>query len=470
MVVSEAAAAARPPRETGAPTRYLLHDEATLAQVAQDAITFAARICAGRASAFAQENGGIAMKASAGEITSAERNGSHSLTVTIVDNGRVGRANTGVFSSEAIKTTVERAVFIASQVEPDPDSEFADPSLLAYDVADVPLYAPSGMDAAALADAACGIEAATRDAIASQKDSVRILEANVSSSDRRWALAIGSDFCRTSSASMQSRGTQVIAERAGRMASGSWSSSDRRVEDLLPPCTIGATAVDRAIRKLGGRSIETRDCPLLLDATVASSLVAELVQALFGMAQYQKSTFLTDTLGQQKLAAHLDLMEDPTEAYGMASGVCDGEGIAASRRAIVRGGVIEGYFLSTRSARKLEMPLTGNADGPWNLVLKSSGTEAGDDLRAMLRRLDRGLWVTETLGGTVNPVTGAYSKAVAGFWVENGAVVYPVDDITVAGMLPAMLAGIVHVGADVHRSGGTRTGSILIDTMRIAGR
>jgi PmbA protein len=470
MAVSEVVAIARTPPEDGVATRYLLHNEATLAQVAQDAVAYAARICGGRAAALARESGGVSVKTAEREVVSAERNGTQSLSVVIVDGGRTGRASTGVFTSRAIRTAVEQAAFIASQVEPDPEGGLADPAMLAYGVADIPLYAPSGMDAVVLADVAHEIEAAAHDAIYLRSGSARVLETNVSSSDERWAHAITPDFCRSGSASMQSRWTQVIAERGGRMASAYWSSTDRRAAEMLPSSEIGATAVERATRKLGGRSLDTRDCPVLFDATVASSLIGEVVRALSGVLQYQKSTFLADALGRPALSAHVDLLEDPTEAYGLASGVCDSDGIAGSRRSVVRGGIVEGYFLSARSARKLGLLPTGNAQGPWNLTLRSAHTASGDDLAAMLRRLHRGLWLTETMGGGVNIVTGSYSKAAAGFWIENGVVAHPVEDITIAGELPAMLAGIAHVGADVHRSGGTRSGSILVDQMRIAGR
>lgn len=451
-------------------TRYLLHDEATLAQIAHDAAGVAARMSPGRATIVVREDSGITAKVKDGDVIAAQRSGDQALSVTIVDRGRTGRASTGVFTQAAIEAAVRHAAFIAAQVEPDPDSEPADDAMLAYDGPDVPLYAPSGQSVGDLTTAASEIEVATAREIAGHADVVRAMEAGTASGETRWAQAIDSGFCRSGSASTQTRWTQVIAERDSRMAAGHWISNDRRLENLLDAETIGATAVRNATRKLGGRSLSSRDCPVLFDAPIAASLVGEIMQALAGMAQYHKATFLEGALGRQPLADHLSLIEDPFEPFGLASGSFDGEGIAGSRRTVIRAGTVEGYFLSTRSSRKLGLTSTGNANGAWNLRLESSRTTADDDLPAMFRHLDRGLWVTELLGGEVHPVTGAYSKAAAGFWVEGGVAVHPVEDITISGSMPAMLASIEHIGTDVHRSGGIRTGSVLVAQMRMTGR
>lgn len=450
--------------------RYLIHEETTLAQVASDAVALAGRISSGRATAVAREGAGLSIQVADGEPVSSERSGGQSLSVAIMDQGRIGRASTGSFTPDAIRTVVEQAVFIAAQVEPDPANASVPDELLAHDSPDVPLYAPSGLSVKALTEAAFEIEAAAQDAAARQHDAVRVLETAVDSSDESWAHAIGSGFCRSGSASMQGRNARVIAERDGRMSVGHWYSADRRTAELLPASSIGATAVHHAVRKLGGRSIGTRDCAVLFDAPMAASLVGHVAQALFGEAQYRGATFLPEAMGQQVMSPHVGLIEDPTELFGMASGAFDGEGVAGSRRAIIREGIVDGYFVSARSARRLGIPLTGNAGGPWNLALGSTETRPDDDTAKMLRRLDRGLWVTELMGGGVDPVTGSYSRAAGGFWVEGGLVVHPVEDITIGGDLSAMLARIAHIGADVHRSGGIRTGSILIEAMRIAGR
>lgn len=457
----------RPARSDSA--AYLSHDEAMLREFAMSAVEEAVRLGASTASVDVAERGGITMEYRDGRTENAVRSGSQSLIVRTFLEGRTGVATSGALSRDTIRGTVERAIAIAKLVEIDEDAAPADSKWLDSMDRAIPLFAPSGMSAAELAEAAGVIGSAVAARVAGDPR-LRLLGTAASSRDHRWARAIGPDFCRSGSASLQMRSCSVIAEHEGRMVANHWASTDRRTEHLDPPDVIAARAIERVLRQTGARGMTTRACPVLFDSTIAASLIDGLTGALTGRAQDQKATFLPDALGRRVLAPHLDLVEDPFEPYGLASGASDSEGVAAMQRHVVRDGVVEGYFLSSRSARRLGLPPTGNADGCWNLRLSSRLTDAGDDLAAMLRRLDRGLWVTDIMGGGLNPVTGAYSQAVTGLWVEDGVVQYPVEDITVAASLPVLLADIRHVGADVHRSPGTRSGSILIDAMQVAGR
>jgi PmbA protein len=208
---------------------------------------------------------------------------------------------------------------------------------------------------------------------------------------------------------------------------------------------------------------------VLFESSIASGLLGAYVQATSGGALYRKSTFLDRSLGQSVLAPHLDLHEDPHERRGKGSAPFDDEGVATRARHVVDGGVVQGYFLSTYSARKLGMRTTGHAGGSQNLKLTSRLTAPGDDLPAMLRKLHRGLFVIELMGQGVNYVTGDYSRGAAGFWVENGQIAYPVHEITIAGNLRTMLQSIVAVGADAYNMGSKTTGSILLQRMKIAG-
>jgi len=208
---------------------------------------------------------------------------------------------------------------------------------------------------------------------------------------------------------------------------------------------------------------------VLFESSIASGLMGAYVQATSGGALYRKSTFLDRSLGQAVLAPHLDLHEDPHELRGKGSAPFDDEGVATHPRHVVEGGVVQGYFLSTYSARKLGMRTTGHAGGSQNLKLTSRLTAPEDDLPAMLRKLNRGLFVIELMGQGVNYVTGDYSRGAAGFWVENGRIAYPVHEITIAGNLRSMLKSIVAVGADAYNMGSKTTGSILLERMKIAG-
>ncbi len=198
-------------------------------------------------------------------------------------------------------------------------------------------------------------------------------------------------------------------------------------------------------------------------------MIGAFVQATSGGSLYRKSSFLEGCLGQSAWRAHLDLHEFPHVRKGKGSAPFDDEGVTTHARRVVDGGVVQGYFLSSYSARKLGMRTTGNAGGAHNLTLSSRLTQPGDDLDAMLRKLHRGLFVIELMGQGVNGVTGDYSRGAAGFWVEGGRMVHPVHEITIAGNLREMLKGIVAVGADAYTSGSKTIGSVLIERMKIAG-
>ena len=238
---------------------------------------------------------------------------------------------------------------------------------------------------------------------------------------------------------------------------------------MAAPEAVGRYAAERALSRLASRKIKTCEVPVLFESSVASGLLGAYVQATSGGALYRKSTFLDASLGQAVLAPHIDVHEDPHEPRGKGSAPFDDEGVVTRAREVVTAGVVQGYFLSTYSARKLGMRTTGHAGGSQNLTLTSRKTDPADNLDAMLRKLGRGLFVIELMGQGVNYVTGDYSRGAAGFWVENGRIQYPVHEITIAGNLRDMLKGITAVGADAYTMGNKTLGSVLIDRMKIAG-
>ncbi len=193
------------------------------------------------------------------------------------------------------------------------------------------------------------------------------------------------------------------------------------------------------------------------------------MQATSGGALYRKASFLLDSLGQRVLSEHVAIDENPHQLRGKGSAPFDDEGVRTAAHQVVEHGVVRSYFLSSYSARKLGMHTTGHAGGSQNLRLSSRQTLPGDDLDAMLRKLQRGLFVTELMGQGVNYVTGDYSRGAAGFWVEDGRIAYPVHEITIAGNLKQMFADIAAVGADVYTQGSKTIGSVLIARMKLAG-
>lgn len=447
---------------------YLLQTESHLAEVVAYAIERSAASGASEAMAMVSEQSGISLTVARGKVEKAVREGNQSLRITVYADGRTGVATTESLSHDAIDRAVEQAAAMTRQLEADADAGLADRTALAWTTPTVPLFAPSGHSAEDLTEAALAIEAAALSA--ASRDEVRVSEAGAASQDMRFALATSQGFCRTGSGSMQQRWCQTIAQRGADMRQGHWSSMDRRLEGLLPPAELGRIAAEKALGMLGAEGLTTRRVPVLIDAPIASTLVRDMCAQLSGAAQFQRMTFLPGAVGKELTASHLTLVEDPSEPYGLASSTFDSEGVPGSRRAVVRNGMVEGLFLDTRMARKLGRTSTGNAGGMRNLTLTSSATETGDDLAAMLRKLGTGLWLTRFMGGGSHPATGVYSRAAAGFWVENGQVVRPVHGFTVAGNLQDMLKAVIAVGADVHREGAVRVGSILLPDLQVAGR
>jgi len=243
----------------------------------------------------------------------------------------------------------------------------------------------------------------------------------------------------------------------------------RSPAELASPEAVGRYAAERALSRLKPRKVATTECPVLFEAPLAAGLLGGFVQAVSGGALYRKTSFLLECLGTQVFPDHIDILEDPHVRGGKGSAPFDDEGVRTAKRQVVEAGRVQGYFLSTYSARKLGMRTTGNAGGSHNLSLSSRLTQPGDDLDAMLRKLGTGLFVTELMGQGVNYVTGDYSRGASGFWVENGQIAFPVQEITIAGNLREMLQEIVAVGADVYNYGAKSVGSVLVKRMKLAG-
>jgi PmbA protein len=248
-----------------------------------------------------------------------------------------------------------------------------------------------------------------------------------------------------------------------------WYTSERDARLLASPEAVGRYAAERTLSRLSARRVATCKVPVLFEAPLALGLLGAFTQAVSGGALYRKASFLVDALGKPVFADHIDVAEDPHVPGGMGSSPFDDEGVRTQARQVVEAGRLEGYFLSTYTARKLGMVTTGNAGGSHNLSLTSRLTRKGDDFQAMLRKLGTGLLVTELIGQGVNYVTGDYSRGAFGYWVENGRIQHAVQEITIAGNLADMFRNIVAVGADTITRGTKTTGSILIGQMSIAG-
>jgi PmbA protein len=404
-----------------------------------------------------------------GELENVERNRDKSLGVTVYVGQRRGSASSSDFSSAALEQTVRAAYDIARFTADDPAAGLPDAQDLAHGAAaqrDLDLFHPWDLDAGAAAELAQRCEAA---AFATDRRITNSEGAGVSAQQSHFYAGNTRGFRGGYASSRHSISVAPIATQGDDMQRDAWYSSMRDPADLAAPEAVGRYAAERALARLRARKIATCEVPVLFESTLAAGLLGAYVQATSGGALYRKASFLTDSLGRQVMPAHVDVHEDPHEPKGKGSAAFDDEGVVTQPRDIVRGGVVQSYFLSSYSARKLGLRTTGHAGGSHNLKLVSSLTVPGDDLPAMLRRLHRGLFVTELMGQGVNYVTGDYSRGAAGYWVENGQIAHPVHEVTIAGNLREMLMGIVAVGADTYTTGTKMIGSVLIGRMKIAG-
>lgn len=435
------------------------------------ALAHAKKLGATDAGAEASEGCGLSVSVRKGELENVERNRDKSLGVTVYLGKRRGNASTSDFSNKAIEQTVQAAYDIARFTAEDPMAGLPD----ADDIApadmhrDLDLFHPWAITSEEAAEMAKACEAA---AFKTHRRITNSEGAGVSAQQSHFFSAHTRGFRGGYASSRHSFSVAPIASlpgKNGEMQRDAWYSSMRNAAELASPEAVGRYAAQRALSRLGSRKIPTTQCPVLFESTLAAGLLGGFVQAVSGGSLYRKSSFLLDSLGKMVFPKHIDILEDPFILRGKGSSPFDEEGVRVAPRKVVKGGRVEGYFLSSYSARKLGMKTTGNAGGSHNLIMSSRHTQAGDNLDAMLQKLGTGLFVVELMGQGVNYVTGDYSRGASGFWVENGKIAYPVHEITIAGNLKDMFKGIEAVGADAYNYGAKTVGSILVNRMKVAG-
>ena len=441
------------------------NDRQRVAEAVQQALEAARRLGASAAEASASMDSGLSVNVRLGEVETLEYHRGQNLAVTVYQNHAKGSASTADLSPAAVTEAVEAALRIARHTSSDPCAGLADPDLLARDFPDLDLYHPWDIDAAAAIELARACEAAGRavDARITNSDG-----ASVDAFEGVSAYGNTHGFLGLREGTRHSISCSLIAEDDGGMQRDYWYTVSRVPDALEAPEAVGRRAAERALRRLGGRKLDTRKAPVLFAPELARGLAGHFVAAISGGALYRKASFLLDTLGQAVFPDFVRVHEDPFIPRALGSAAFDQEGVATQRRDIVRDGVLQGYVLSSYSACKLGLRSTGNAGGVHNLIV-DPGPEALD-LDGLLRRMDTGLLVTELIGHGVNTVTGDYSRGAAGFWVEGGCLQYPVEEITIAGNLRDMFRGLLAVGSDVDLRGNIRTGSWLVEEMTIAGR
>jgi PmbA protein len=438
-------------------------------QIVEETLALARTLGASDAGAEVSEGVGLSVSVRKGELENVERNRDKSLGVSVYLGQRRGNASTSDFSPTALRQTVQAAYDIARFTAEDPAAglpEAAD--LVSADEAarDLDLFHPWLIDAAAAAELARRCEAA---ALAVDRRITNSEGAGVSAQQAHFWAGNTRGFRGGYASSRHYLSVSPIAGKGRGMQRDGWYTSMRDAADLAAPEVVGRYAAERALARLKSRRVPTEQVPVLFESTVAAGLLGAYVQATSGGSLYRKASFLVDCLGQPVLAPHVDIREDPHLPKGKGSAPFDDEGVRTQARTVVEAGVVQGYFLSSYSARKLGLHTTGNAGGSQNLVMTSRQTRPGDTLDAMIAKLGRGLFVTELMGQGINYVTGDYSRGAAGFWVEDGRIAYPVHEVTIAGHLREMFLGITAIGADAYTQGSKTVGSVLVAPMKLAG-
>ncbi len=435
--------------------------QALLVARAEQALALARRLGADACEFGGSVDQGIGVSVREGEVESVELSRDQGIAVTVYLDGHKGSASSTDAGERSIQEVVEKALAIARYTGQDPAAGLADRELMATQLPDLDVHHPWPLSTEEAIELALACESAGRG-----EPGIRQSEgASLSSGEGVRIYANSHGFLGTQTGSRHSLSCMLIAEDARGMQRDYDYSSARSPRGLLEPEEIGKRAAERTLKRLGARRPATGRFPVLFDATVASSLIGHLMNAIAGGALFRQSSFLCDRLGDALFPEWFTLGERPFEIGAMASSPFDNDGVQTRDNVFIEEGRLASYMLSAYSARRLNMQTTGNAGGARNLRISAPLTPRHE----LLSRLGRGLLVTELMGQGVNGVTGDYSRGAAGFWVENGEIQYPVEEFTIAGNLEAMFRGLVAVGSDTDTRGSIHTGSWLIDELTVAG-
>ena len=437
-------------------------DGADLLALVELALEEARVLGASQAEAAVSMDVGLSVSVRLGEVETVEYQRDRGMGVTVYFGTRKGSASTADLSPAMLRETVAKACSIARFTAEDPCAGLADPDTLATEIPDLDLAHPWDVTPERACEIALECEAAAMavDARITNSEGAGV-------STHRGVRAYGNSlgFLAAYPGTVHSLSCAVLGSSGEEMERDYWYSTARDWRALESAVSVGRASGERAVRRLGARQLGTMKVPVLFAPDVARGLVGHFVGAVRGGSQYRRASFLLDAAGQHVFPDWFSISERPHLPRALASAPFDHEGVATRDRELVSAGVLLGYVLGTYSARKLGLRTTGNAGGTHNLLVHGRGR----DFAGMLALMDRGLLVTELMGQGVNGVTGDYSRGAAGFWVENGVIVHPVHEVTVAGNLRDVYRQIAEVGSDVDARGGIRTGSILVEQMTVAG-
>lgn len=433
-----------------------------LEQAAEIALEQAKKLGASAAEVGLSHSKGLSVTVRQREVETLEHNNDTGLGITVFFGQSKASSSTTDLSAEAIHEAVQAACNIARHTQADEAAGLADASLMATSFPDLSLYHPWDLSVEEAIDMATLCEAAGLDADPRISNSEG---ATVSTHTGKRVYANSHGFLGATNSSRHSISASVIARDERGMQRDYWYDVARDASDLKVAESVGLKAAQRTLSRLGAGEVKTGNYPVLFAAEVAPSLFGQLIAGIRGSALYRNASFLVDKKGEQLFPDFIHIHEQPHLLKAMGSAAYDAEGVATQNRDIIRDGVLQGYVLDSYSARRLGLTTTANAGGVHNLTVDSSTDEGFD---ALVKRMDKGIIVTETMGMGVNIVNGDYSQGAAGFWVENGEIQYPVDEFTIASNLQDMFLGLSAVGSDVELRGNIRTGSVLLERMMIA--
>lgn len=434
-----------------------------LADQAADLVRRCLRHGASQAEVLLNSDRGLTTTVRLGEVETIERQRDRGVAVTVYFGQRKGSASSADLDPASLETTIAQACAIARHTEADPAAGLADPGRMATDLRDLDLWHPWPVDAAAAVALARDCEAA---GLAVDPRIGNSEGATVQTGESLGVYANSHGFVGPERSTRHSLSCVLVAGSGEAMQRDYWYDSTRAAADLADAAAIGRRAAQRVLARLDARPLSTRQCPVLFVPETARGLIGHFVSAVSGGPLYRRASFLLDSVGQHVFPSVLDIVERPFLARGHGSTCFDSDGVATVDADLVRGGTVARYVLGSYSARRLGLASTGNAGGIHNLVVTGATAPSFEDL---LAEMGSGLVVTELMGQGVNLVTGDYSRGATGFWVEHGRIVHAVEEVTVAGNLRDVFAGIVAVGGDVDPRSAILTGSILVGRMTVAG-
>ncbi|MCP3674230.1 MAG: metalloprotease PmbA [Gammaproteobacteria bacterium] len=395
------------------------------------------------------------------DVETIEFNRDCGFGITVFIGKHKGNASTSDSSPAAINAAVKAAISIAKQTTEDPFSGLVDATLMATEIQDLQLDHPMGITPE------IAIEHALNSERAMLKTDKRVKSDGATFASHRGVKMYGNShgFLAGYPTSRHALSAVAIAEDKQGMQRDYYYTVSRNAKNLLSDELIGIKSAEKSIARLGSRSIPTGEFPVLFNPEMAAGFFGHFLNAINGGSLYRKSSFLVDTLGEQLFPSSINIQERPYLLEGLGSAPFDAEGVATRNQHFIREGILKSYILSSYSAKRLEMQTTANAGGVHNLHISNTG----QNLQELLYKMQTGLLVTEVMGQGVNIVSGDYSRGASGFWIENGEIQYPVEEITIAGNLKTMMTNIVAVGNDYDSRLSTQTGSVLLESMTVAG-